>query len=140
MKYSVKYEEYCERRGEAVTLSNLDNDELDIIETQKMASVLVHVCGWVAPGVARIMVADNLACRRDLMVRNPAGKMVRIQVIELAPDIQAWMNEADQEDEEEGEQSALPRGMKRWVVTEAFVRRHSEAEFAAMLRRVKWVW
>lgn len=123
-----------------MTLSDLDDDELGIIETQKMASVLVHVCGWVAPDVARMMVADNLACRRDLLVRNPAGKMVRIQVIELAPDIQAWMDQEDQEEEEEGEQSVLPRGLKRWVVTEAFVRRHSEAEFAGMLRRVKWVW
>lgn len=26
MKYSVKYEEYCERRGEAVTLSDLDDE------------------------------------------------------------------------------------------------------------------
>ena len=46
----------------------------------------------------------------------------------------------DDEDEEESEPSVLPRGLKRWVVTEAFVRRHSEAEFAGMLRRVKWVW
>ena len=47
MKYSMKYEEYWECRGEAVTLSDLADDELGIIETQKMASALVHVCGWV---------------------------------------------------------------------------------------------
>ena len=76
------------------------------------------------------------------MVRNPAGKTVRIQVIELAPDIQAFLetNVPDVEDGEESDLPVLPRGLKRWVVTEAFVRRHSEAEFAGMLRRVKWVW
>lgn len=125
-----------------MTLSDLDNNDLGAEETQIMASALVHLCGWVAPDVARMMVAEALARRRDLMVRNPAGKTVRIQVIELASDIQAFMetHNPPMSDEELRESSVLPRGLKKWVVTEAFVRRHSEAEFAALLRRVKWVW
>ena len=39
MKYSMKYEEYCECRGEAMTLSDLDDDELGIIETGVVAQL-----------------------------------------------------------------------------------------------------
>lgn len=121
---------------------DMGDDDLDAEDTEKLSSMLVHLYGWVPPDIARMMVAEHLARRRDLMVRSPAGKQVRIQVLELMPDIQAFIDEHDEPltDEEAATLPPLPGGLKKSVVTEAFVRRYTEAEFAAMLRRVKRVW
>lgn len=129
-----------------MTFRDLVND-LDHSELIKTSAVLLFLKGWTSPEAAAAMVREGYAVRSDLVVRSPTGKSVRIKVIALTTEVRSFIKEGWDATREEGDDgssddfaSPLPRSMKKWVVSQDFVERHSEEEFARLFRRVKTAW
>ena len=112
-------------------------------ELLKLAACLISLRGWVPRDAAVSLVLAGYATAR--LVRLPPAQRTSnrptIQVVDLDPRAEALVAEVRRLGQEDGgllqlAQEAMPRVLKKWVVSEAFLRtlprthlRHVEARW-----------
>ena len=114
-------------------------------ELLKLAACLISLRGWVARDAAVSLVVAGYATAR-VVALSPGQRTSNrptIQVVDLDPRAEALVAEVRRLSQEEGEpltldllQGPMPRVLKKWVVSEAFLRtlprthlRHVEARW-----------
>ena len=122
------------------------DDDLSAVrenELLKLAACLISLRGWVARDAAVSLVVAGYATAR--VVALPPGQRTSnrptIQVVDLDPRAEALVAEVRRLSQEDGgllqlAQEPMPRVLKKWVVSEAFLRtlprthlRHVEARW-----------
>ena len=126
----------------------MTDDEISAVsenELLKLAACLISLRGWVPGDAAVSLVLSGYATAR--VVALPPGQRTSsrpsIQVVDLDPRAEALVAEVRRLSQEHGDllmpdlmQEPLPRVLKKWVVSEAFLRTLPRTH----LRHVKARW